>query len=141
MGKGKRNQLFLIIRPLQVAEFLIENCQFLDVEKIFEISIEDKRIIERNSDNCQESSRKTFTLLNLNTDFLDELKRSCLPNCNEDFPTHRGSTLPQQLHHHFSREVPFPSFFDFEYSDLTEAELTSLCQILIKDKDVYPRYK
>ena len=35
------------------------------------------------------------------------------------------------------------SFFvlDFKYSDLTDVELTSLCQILIKDKDVYSRYK
>ena len=78
--KGKRNQLFMIIKPLQVAEFLIENCQFLGVEEIFEVSIEDKRIIEEKSDNCQEVSRKTFTPLNLDTNFHEELKGSCLPD-------------------------------------------------------------
>ena len=140
LEEGKRNQLFLINKPLQVAEFLNENCHFLDVEEIFEISIEDKRIIERNSDNCQEANKKTFTPSNLDTDFHEKLKGSCLPNCNEEFPIHRGPTLPQSLHHHFSEEeVSFLSFFDFKYSDLTDAELTSLCQILIKDKDVYTR--
>ena len=141
LGKGKGNQLFLINKPLQVAEFFNENCHFLDVEEIFEISIEDKRIIERNSDNCQEAGKKTFTHSNLDTDFPEELKGSCLPKCNEKFPIHRRSALPQILHHHFSEEVSFLSFFDFKYSDLTDAELTSPCQILIKDKDVYSRHK
>ena len=48
LEKGKRNQFFLNIGPLQVADFLIENRQFPDVEEIFDISIEDKRIIEKN---------------------------------------------------------------------------------------------
>ena len=60
LDEGKRNQLFLIKRPLQVAEFLNENCHFLDVEEIFEISIEDKRKNERNSDNCQPASKKNI---------------------------------------------------------------------------------
>ena len=91
---GKRNKLFLINKPLQVAEFLHENCHFLDVEEIFESSIKDKRIIEKNSDNCQEASKKTSTPLNLDTDFHEDLKGSCLPKCNEEFPKHKGSTLP-----------------------------------------------
>ena len=132
----------MINKPLQVAEFLNENCHFLDVEEIFENSIEDKRIIERISEDCQEASIKTFTPSHLDTDFHEELKGSCLPNCDEEFPMHRGSTLPQNLHHHFSEEeVSFLSFFDFKYPDLTDAELTSLCQILIKDKDVYSTCK
>ena len=132
----------MINKRLQVAEFLIESCQFLDAEEIFEISVEDKRIIEKKSDNCQEVSRKTFSPLNFYTNFHEELKGSCLPNCNEDFLIHRGSTLPENRHHHFSKEeVSFVSFFDFKYSDLIDAQLTSLCQILIKDKDVYSRYK
>ena len=111
LEEGKKNQLFLINKQLQVAEFLNENCHFLDVDEIFEISIEDKRIIERNSEDCQEASKKTFTPSNLDTDFHEELKGSCLPNCNEEFPIHRGSTLPQNLHHHFSEEeVSFLSF-------------------------------
>ena len=74
LEEGKRNQLFLIKKPLQVAEFLNENCQFLDVEENFEISIEDKRIIERNSEDCQEASKKTCTSSNLDTDFMKNLK-------------------------------------------------------------------
>ena len=132
----------MIERPLQVAEFLNENCHFLDLEEIFEISIEDKRIIERNSDNCQKTSKKTFTPSNLDANFHEKLERSCQPNCKEELPIHRGSMLPQNLHHHFSEEEKsFASFFDFKYSDLTDAELTSLCQNLFKDKDVYSRYK
>ena len=101
LEERKRNQFFLINKSLQVAEILNENCHFLDVEEIFKTSIEDKRIIERNSDNCQEASKKTFTLSNLETDFHEELKGSCLPKCNQKFPIQRGSTLPQNLHHHF----------------------------------------
>ena len=79
--------------------------------------------------------------MNLDTDFHDELNGSCLPNCNEECPIHRVSTLPENLHHHFSQEeVSVFSFFHFKNSDLTHAELTSLCQILIKDKYVYSRY-
>ena len=52
----------MISKPLRVADFLIEKCKFLDVEEIFDISIEDKRIIEKSSHNCQEVSRKTFIL-------------------------------------------------------------------------------
>ena len=142
MEKRKKNQLFLINEPLQVTEFSIENGHFLDVEEIFAISIENKRIIERISGNCQETSKETITCLNLDTDFHEELKKSCLANCNEEFRMHRGSTLPQNLHHHFPEEdVSFLSFFDFKFSDLTDAKLTSLCQILIRDKDVYSRYK
>ena len=37
LEKGKRNQLFLINKPLQVKDLLIENCQFSDVEEIFEL--------------------------------------------------------------------------------------------------------
>ena len=40
-----------------------------------------------------------------------------------------------------TRKTSFLSFFDFKYSDPIDAELTSLCQILIKDKDVFSRYK
>ena len=142
LEKGKKNQLFLITKPLQVAEFVIGSCQFLDVQEIFQISIEEKRINERNSDNCQETSRKTFFPLSSDSDFHEKLKGSCLPNCNEEFPIHRGLTLPQNLQHHFSQEeVSFLSFFDFKYSDLSDTDLTSLCQILIKDKDVYSGYK
>ena len=127
LEKRKRNQLFFINRPLQVAEFLNENCHFLDVEEIFEISYEDKRRIERISDNCQEASKKTFTPSNLDADFHEELKGSCLSNCNEEFPVHRGSTLPQILHHHFSKEeVSFLSFSYFQYSDLTDADHVSV---------------
>ena len=128
LEEGKKSQLFLINKPLQVAEFLNGNCHFLDVEEIFEISIEDKRMYERNSDNCQETSRETFTPFNLDTDFHNKLKGSCLPNCKKEFLIHRGSTLPQNLHHHFSEEeVSFLSFFDFKFSDLADAELTSRC--------------
>ena len=130
----------MINKPLQVADFLIENCQFVDVEEIFEISLEDKRIIEKNSDSCQGVSRKTFTPLNLDTDFHEELEGSCLTNCNKEFSIHRGLTLPENLHHHFSQgEISLVSSFDFKYLDLTDAELTSLFQTLIKDKDVYSR--
>ena len=80
--------------------------------------------------------------MNLDTDFHGEIKRSCLPKCNEVFPIHRESTLPQNLHHQFSQaEVSFPSTFDFKYLDFTDAELTSLCQILVEDKDVFSRSK
>ena len=88
----KKIDTFLINKPLQVAEFLIENCKILDAEGIFENSIEQKRNIERNSENCQEVSRKTFTPLKLDTDFHEELKGLCLPKCNEEFTIHRGST-------------------------------------------------
>ena len=77
----------------------------------------------------------------MDTDFHKELKGSYLLICNEEFPIYRGSTLPQNLHHHFSEdELSLLSFFDIKYSDLTDAELMSLCQILIKDKDVYSTY-
>ena len=40
LEKRERTQLFFINKPLQVAEFLTKNCQFLDVEKIFEIQLQ-----------------------------------------------------------------------------------------------------
>ena len=80
--------------------------------------------------------------MNSDTDFHEKFKGSYLPNCNEEFPKLRGSTLPENFHQHFSQEeVSFLSLFDFKYSDLTDAELTLLCQILIKDEDVDSRYK
>ena len=81
--------------------------------------------------------------MNLDTDFHEELEGSCLSKCNAEIQIQSGSTLPQNLHHHFSEEeVSFLfSFSDFNCSDLTDAELTSPSQILIKDKDVYSRYK
>ena len=82
------------------------------------------------------------TPLNLDTDFHEELEGSCLPNCKEEIPIHRVSTFPENLHHHFLQdEISFLSPSDFKYSDLTDGELTSLCQIPITDKDVYSRYK
>ena len=78
---------------------------------------------------------KKFTPLNFDNGFHEELKGSCLPNCNEEFPIHRWSTLRETFHLHSSKEeVSFLSFFDLKYSDLIDAELTSLCQILVKDK-------
>ena len=97
----------MINELLQVAEFLIKNCQFLDAEEIFEISIQDKRIIEKNSDYCQEVSRKTFTSLNLYTNFHEQPKGPCLPKCNEEIPIHRGSTSHENLHHHKKNIFPF----------------------------------
>ena len=47
LEKRKIHQPFMINRPLQIAEFLIEKCQFPNIEEIFENSIEDNRIIEK----------------------------------------------------------------------------------------------
>ena len=80
--------------------------------------------------------------MNLDTDFHEELKRSFLPNCNEEFSIHRGSTLPGNLHQHFSQEeISLLSSFDFKNLDFTDAEFKSCCQFLIKDNDVFSRYK
>ena len=39
-------------KPFEVAELLFENSQFLDIEEVFELSIEDKRLSQATSDNC-----------------------------------------------------------------------------------------
>ena len=81
----------------------------------------------------------------LETDFTSDAK-SCQPDCDEKFPILRLKEQNEALIEHCLLYQPKEFFdyveqFDFQYSDITENEMTLLIDMLIDSKDVYFLHK
>ena len=80
----------------------------------------------------------------LETDFTKESK-SCQPTCAEQFRVLREKDHKNRLIDHYLRyqpKEPTNSFkkFDFQYSDITDGEMTLLIDMLVDARDVYSEH-
>ena len=80
----------------------------------------------------------------METDFTRDAK-SCQPTCDEHFPTFREKEFKNQLIDQYLQNQPkelvqYVKEFDFQFSDITDEEMTLLNDILIDSKDVYPQH-
>ena len=81
----------------------------------------------------------------LQTDFTRDAK-SCQLTCDEQFPTFREKDYNNQLIEHYlqyqSKElVQYVKEFDFQFSDITDEEMTLLIEMLIDSRDVHWQHK
>ena len=81
----------------------------------------------------------------LETDFTKDSK-SCQPPCDEQFPILRERDLNNRLIEHYLRYQPkelvdYIKEFDFQYSDITDEEMTFLIDMLLDSRDVYSQHK
>ena len=81
----------------------------------------------------------------LETDFTKDSK-SYQPPCDEQFPILREKDFNNRLIEHYlqyqSKElVDYIKEFDFQYSDITDEEMTLLIDMLLDSQDVYSRHK
>ena len=81
----------------------------------------------------------------LETDFTRDAK-SCQPTCDEQFPTFREKDYNNQLIEHYLQNQPkefvqYVKEFDFQFSDITDEEMTLLIDMLIDSRDVYSQHK
>ena len=81
----------------------------------------------------------------IGTDFTSDAK-SCQPDCDEQFPILRPKEQNEALIEHYlqyqSRElIDYVKQFDFQYSDITDNEMTRLIDMLIDSKDVNSLHK
>ena len=77
----------------------------------------------------------------LETDFTSDAK-SCQPDCDEQFPILRPKEQNEALIEHFLQYqlkelIDYVKQFDFQYSDITDNEMTLLIDMLVDSKDVY----
>ena len=80
----------------------------------------------------------------LETDFTRDAK-SCQPTCDEQFPTFREKDYNNHLIEHYLQYQPkelvqYVKEFDFQFSDITDEEMTPLIDMLIDSKDVYSQH-
>ena len=81
----------------------------------------------------------------METDFTRDAK-SCQPTCDEQFPTFREKDYNDHLIEHYLQYQPkellqYVKVFDFQYSDITDEEMTLLIDMLIDSRDVYSQHK
>ena len=81
----------------------------------------------------------------LETDFTSDAK-SCQPDCDEQFPILCPKEQNEALIEHYLQYQPkelvdYAKEFDFQYSDITDNEMTLLIDMLIDSKDVYSLHK
>ena len=81
----------------------------------------------------------------LETDFTKNSK-SCQPPCDEQFPILREKDLNNRLIEHYLQYQPkelvdYIKEFNFQYSDITDEEMTLLIDMLFDSQDVYSRHK
>ena len=81
----------------------------------------------------------------LGTDFTSDAK-SCQPDCDEQFPVLRSKEQNEALIEYYLQYQPIELIdyvrqFDFQYSDITDNEMTLLIDMLIDSKDVYSLHK
>ena len=81
----------------------------------------------------------------LETDFTSNAK-SCQPDCDEQFPILRPKEDNEALIEHYLQYQPeelidYVKQFDFQYSDITDNEMTLLIDMLIGSKDVFSIHK
>ena len=80
----------------------------------------------------------------LETEFTRDAK-SCQMTCDEPFPTFREKDYNNQLVEHYLQHQPielvqYVKEFDFQFSDITDEEMT-LIDMLIDSRDVYSQHK
>ena len=102
-----------------------------------EIYAEDE--IDRHSEEIHLNER------DLETVFTSDAK-SCQPDCDEQFPVLRPKKQNEALIEHYLQYQPkefidYAKQFDFQYSDLTDNEMTLLIIMLIDSKDMYSLHK
>ena len=81
----------------------------------------------------------------LETDFTKDSK-SCQPSCDEQFPILRKKELNDRLIEHYLQYQPkklveYIKEFDFQYSDISDEEMTLLIDMLLDSRDVYSRHR
>ena len=81
----------------------------------------------------------------LETHFTRDAK-SCQPACDEQFPTFREKDYNNQLIEHYLQYQPkelvqYVKEFDFQFSDITDADMTLRIDMLIDSRDVYSQHK
>ena len=81
----------------------------------------------------------------METDFISDAK-SCLPFCDEKFPVLRPKEQNEALIEHYLQYQPKELIhcvkqFDFQYSGITENEMTLRIDMLIDSKVVYSLHK
>ena len=81
----------------------------------------------------------------LETDFTSDAK-SCQLVCDEKFPVLRPKEQNEALIEHYLQYQPkelndYVEQFDFQYSDITDNDMTLLTDMLIDSKDVYSLHK
>ena len=81
----------------------------------------------------------------LETDFIRDAK-CCQPTCDEQFPTFREKDYNNQLIEHYLQYQPkelvqYVKEVDFQFSDITDEEMTLLIDMLIDSRDVYSQHK
>ena len=81
----------------------------------------------------------------LETDFTGDAK-SCQPTCDEQSPTFREKDYNNYLIEHYLQYQPkefvqYVKEFDFQFSDITEEEMTFLIGMLVDSRDVYSQHK
>ena len=72
--------------------------------------------------------------------------KSCQPPCDEQFPILREKEINNRLIEHYLQYQPKEFVdcikeFDFQYSDVTDEELTLLIDMLLDSRDADFRYK
>ena len=77
----------------------------------------------------------------MGTDFTSDAK-SFQPDCDEQFPILRPKEENESLFENYLQYQPkelidYVKQFDFQYSDITDKEMTLLIDMLIDSKDVY----
>ena len=81
----------------------------------------------------------------LETDFTCGAK-ACQPVCDEQIPVLRPKELSEDLIEHYLQYqlkelIDYVKQFNFQYSDITDIEMTLLIDMLIESKDVYSLHK
>ena len=81
----------------------------------------------------------------METDFTRDAK-SCQPTCDEQFPTFREKDYNNQLIEHYLQYQPkelvqYVKEFDFQFSNITDEEMTLLIDMLIDSRHVFSQHK
>ena len=81
----------------------------------------------------------------LETDFSRDAK-SCQPTCDQQFPTFRekdytNHLIEQYLQYQPVELVQYVKEFDFQFSDITDEEMTFFIDMLLDSRDVYSQHK
>ena len=81
----------------------------------------------------------------LETDFISDAK-SCQPDCDEQFPILRPkrqnkAPIEHYLQYQSKELIDYVKQFNFQYSDITDSEMTVLLDMLIESSDMYSLHK
>ena len=117
----------------------------LEENGVHALSLEGERDFYAEDETERYSEEFYLSDKDLETDFTRDAK-SCQPTCDEQFPTFREKDYNNQLIEHYLRYqrkelVQYVKEFDFQFSDITEEEMTFVIDKLIDSRDVYSQHK